>query len=89
MVVWIYSVLKKGKYKLSRTIVKPVNVFVLVFNIFSFMMVSNLITGWERSGRVLDSGPRGCAFEPLCCVLEHGLFILALYWLNPGRCIPT
>ena len=44
------------------------------------------------SGRMLDSRPKGCGFEPhrhhCVVVLEQDTFILALYWFNPGRSIP-
>ena len=44
------------------------------------------------SGRVLDSRPKGSGFEPHQChcvvVLEQDTFILAKYWLNPGRTVP-
>ena len=47
----------------------------------------------ERSGRVLDSRPRGGGFEPhhLHCVVvfEQDTFILALFWVNLGRPVPT
>ena len=46
----------------------------------------------ERSGRVLDSRPKGSGFEPhrrhCVVVLEQDTFILAQYWLNPGRTVP-
>ena len=45
------------------------------------------------SGRVLDSRQRGRGFEPHQChcvvVHEQDSFILALYWFNPGRPVPT
>ena len=44
------------------------------------------------NGRVLDSRPKGCGFEPhphhCVVVLEQDTFILAKYWFNPGRLIP-
>ena len=44
------------------------------------------------SGRVLDSIPKGRGFESnrrhCVVVLEQDTFILAYYWLNPGRLVP-
>ena len=44
------------------------------------------------SGSVLDSRPKGSGFEPhrrhCVVVLEQDTFILAKYWLNPGRTVP-
>ena len=44
------------------------------------------------SGRVLDSRPKVCRFEPhqrrCVVVLEQDTFILAKYWFNPGRLVP-
>ena len=45
------------------------------------------------NGRVLDSRPRGSGFQPhrrhCVVVLEQDTFILAKYWLNPGRPVPV
>ena len=55
--------------------------------------VMNIFVEWERSGRVLDSRPRGRGFEPhqrhCVVVLEQDTFILAKYWFNPGRPVPV
>ena len=51
------------------------------------------VTAQWLIGRVLDSRPRGCGFEPhwrhSVVVLEQDTFILAQYWLNPGRPVPV
>ena len=45
------------------------------------------------SGRVFDSRPKGRGFEPHLrygvVVLEQDTFILAWYWINPGRLVPV
>ena len=47
----------------------------------------------ERSGKVLDSRPRGRGFEPhrrhCVVIVEQDTFILAEYWFNPGRPVPV
>ena len=58
-------------------------------------VTSNLLFR-ERSGSVVecltrDRGAAGVRASPasLCCVLEQDTLILAKYWFNPGRPVPT
>ena len=52
-----------------------------------------LIGAQWLSGRVLDLRPKSRGFEPhrrhCIVVLEQDTFILAWYWLNPGRPVPV
>ena len=47
----------------------------------------------HRERSAADSRQRGCGFEPhlrhCVVVLEQDTFILALYWLSPGRPVPV
>ena len=51
------------------------------------------VSGRERSGRVLDSRPRGRGIEPhqrhCVVVLEQDIFTLANNWFNPRRPVPV
>ena len=59
---------------------------------FSISPTFFTLHGKERSGRVVDSRPRGCRLgaspASLRCVLEQDTSILAKYWFNPGGPVP-
>ena len=69
-----------------------INPCCLIFFIYSHSSTTINEGAQWLSGRVLDSRPKGSGFEPhrrhCVVVLEQDTFILAWYWLNPGRTVP-